>query len=127
MNAGGRSASYSVPVEPVTALLYREAPAVTVPALYPWVWVCGVRLEVAFLVVSFTTLKLVTALPLATGTFTAVVSHQRGRKVGHADRCPGRRAGGSGQADSSNKWCAFIGSPRTRRWVDTPDRGRHSP
>lgn len=42
----------------------------------PPVWVFGVRLEIAFLVVSFTTLKLVTALPLATGTFTAVVTRQ---------------------------------------------------
>ena len=34
-------------------------------------------------------------------------------------------AGRSGQADTSNKWCAFIGSPRTHGGrIDTPDRAR---
>ena len=49
------------------------------------------RLEVAFLVASLTTLKLVTAPPLATGTFTAVVSRQHNafrarRMAGGADQ-----------------------------------------
>jgi hypothetical protein len=29
---------------------------------------------------------------------------------------PVAQDGRSGQADTGNKWCAFIGSPRTRWW-----------